>query len=212
MDKLIIIGAGGFGRETAWLVERINKVKSTWEIVGFLDDVKERGQIINSYPVLGKIEDAAKYPNAYFACAIGNAKARRRIIENLTVRCPNIRFAILIDPTVEISPWTDVGEGSIICAQTIITVNAKIGRHVIVNLDCTIGHDAVLEDYVTLYPSVNVSGMTKIGKATELGTGTQIIQGRTIAPGSVIGAGAVVIRDMENSCTAVGVPAKWVHD
>lgn len=103
-----------------------------------------------------------------------------------------------------------IGEGSIICAHTIITVNVYIGNHVIINLDCTIGHDAVLQDFVSLYPSVNVSGKTNIGRAVELSTGMQIIQGRTVRDYSIVGAGAVVIRNIEDEGTYIGVPAKRI--
>ena len=89
-----------------------------------------------------------------------------------------------------------------------MTVNISIGEHVIINLDCTVGHDAILDDFVTLYPSVNVSGATRVGRCTELGTGVQIIEGKTVGSYSVIGAGSVVIKDIPERCTAVGSPAK----
>jgi sugar O-acyltransferase (sialic acid O-acetyltransferase NeuD family) len=130
------------------------------------------------------------------------------IIEKVTQENPNIRFATLIDPTVEMSDLVEIGEGTIICAHTIITVNISIGKHVIINLDCTIGHDAVLKDFVTLYPSVNVSGASNIGKTVEMGTGMQIIQGKNVGEYSIAGAGAVVVRDIPSNCTAVGSPAK----
>lgn len=207
MKDLIIIGASGFGREVAWLVERINKATPTWNLIGFLDDNADiQGNDIGGYPVLGEAKDTEKYPDAYFVCAVGAAKIRRSIVERLTL--PDSRFAILIDPTVEISHRVVVGGGSIICAHTIVTVDIVIGKHVIVNLDCTIGHDAVLDDYVTMYPSVNVSGITHIGACVELGTGMQIIQGKSIGQESVIGAGAVVVKDIPEKCTAVGSPAK----
>ena len=87
-------------------------------------------------------------------------------------------------------------------------MNISIGCHVIINLDCTIGHDAIINDFATLYPSVNVSGITNIGHAAELGTGMQIIQGKKIGNYSIIGAGAVVVRDIPDKCTAVGSPAR----
>ena len=103
-----------------------------------------------------------------------------------------------------------IGDGSIICAGTIATVDIEIGKHVIVNLDCTIGHDAKLEDYVTVYPSVNISGFVTVGEETEIGTGTQIIQGIKIGRESIIGAGAVVLKELPEKCTAVGSPAKVI--
>ena len=86
----------------------------------------------------------------------------------------------------------------------------NIGDHVIVNLDCTIGHDAVIDDFVTIYPSVNVSGNVLIGECSELGTGTQIIQGKKVISNTIIGAGAIVVKDCLESGTYVGSPAKKI--
>lgn len=209
MKDLIIFGASGFGREVAWLVERINKVSPTWNLIGFIDDDDTiQGSIINGYRVLGKTNDVDKYPDAFFVCAVGSSRVREHIVNNLKAVNPKIKFGILVDPSVQLSNYVDIGEGTIICAHTIITVNISIGCHVIVNLDCTIGHDARIADFVTLYPSVNVSGLTKIGHSVELGTGMQIIQERTVGDYSIIGAGAVVVKDIPEKCTAVGSPAK----
>lgn len=209
MKDLIIFGASGFGREVAWLVERINKVAPTWNLLGFMDDNEAiHGTEINGYRVLGGTAAVGNYPDAYFVCAVGASKVREKIIGNLKMINPNIRFGTVIDPSVEMSDLVTVGEGTIICAHTIITVNITIGSHVIINLDCTIGHDAILHDFVTLYPSVNVSGITDIGHAVELGTGMQIIQGKTVGDYSIVGAGAVVVKDIPPKCTAVGSPAK----
>ncbi len=209
MKDLILIGASGFGREVAWLVERINRVEPTWNLLGFIDDSDAlQGQTVNGYPVLGRTEDIVRFPDAYFVCAVGASKVRERIIERIISYNPSIRFGTVIDPTVEMSDLVTIGEGTIICAHTIITVNISIGSHVIINLDCTVGHDAILHDFVTLYPSVNVSGITEIGRCSELGTGMQIIQGKTVGEYSIVGAGAVVVKDIPSRCTAVGSPAK----
>lgn len=209
MKDLIIYGAGGFGREVAWAVERINKVSPTWNLLGFLDDAEElQGTTINDYRVLGKATDIKNFPDAFFVIAVGASRVRKKIASNMKIVNPSIKFATIIDPSVEMSDFVSIGEGSIICAHTIITVNISIGSHVIINLDCTVGHDAVLNDFVTLYPSVNVSGKANIGYAVELGTGMQIIQGRSIGDYSIVGAGAVVVNDIPEKCTAVGSPAK----
>lgn len=209
MKDLIIIGASGFGREVAWLVERINKREPEWNLVGFIDDSEAmEGKTVNGFPVLGKSLDIVDYPEAYYVCAVGASQTRKKIIDRITKLNPHLKFATLIDPSVEISDIVRIGKGTIICAQTIITVNIEIGNHVIINLDCTVGHDAVIKDFVTLYPSVNVSGITVIGCCSELGTGMQIIQGKTIGDYSIVGAGSVVIKDIPDHCTAVGSPAK----
>lgn len=209
MNDLIIIGASGFGREAAWLTERINQDEAVWNLLGFIDDNDElQGGDINGYPVLGKTDDVLRYKDAYFVCAVGASAVREKIISRIKAADPGIRFGTLIDPSVLCSELVSIGEGSIICAHTIITVNVTIGEHVIINLDCTIGHDAVLKDFVTLYPSVNVSGATTIGRCSELGTGMQIIQGKTVGNNTIVGAGAVVVKDLPDNCTAVGSPAK----
>ena len=213
MKDLIIFGASGVGREVAWAVERINKVSPTWNLLGFMDDDDSiQGTEINGYKVLGKIGDIKKYPDAYYVCAVGASRVREKIVNNMREINPDIKFGIVIDPSVEMSDLVTIGEGTIICANTIITVNISIGNHVIVNLDCTVAHDAILKNFVTLYPSVNVSGITEIGHAVELGTGTQIIQGKKIGDYVIVGAGAVVIKDIDKPGTYVGVPIKKVKE
>jgi len=213
MKKIYIIGAGGFGRETAWLIERINSRgrEPVWEIQGFLDDdVNMHGKSKGGYPVLGGCEFFEKCKDEIWAvCAIGAAAVRKKVIEKVA-KYKNVKFATLLDPDAEISPSVSMGEGAIICAGSIITVDITIGRHVIININCTVGHDTVLADFVTLYPSVNVSGCVATGKCVEMGVGSQIIQGKTIGQNTIVGAGAVVIRDLPCGCTAVGVPAEIV--
>ena len=210
MNKLIVIGASGFGREVVWLIERVNQVAPQWQLVGFLDDSPQKAEAeINGYPVLGQVSTAANYLDAYFICAIGSAAIRKNVIEQLR-RFHDIKFATIIDPNVVISQHVSVGEGTIICAGSIITVDIIIGCHVIVNLGCTIGHDAKVSDYCTLHPSVNISGNVYLGIGTEVGAGVQIIQGKDICQDTVIGAGAVVVNDIKEPGTYVGVPARKV--
>ena len=209
MKDLYIIGAGGFGREVAWLIERINEKNPTWNLVGFIDDNEELwGSSEGDYIVLGGCDYLKSLGDVYAVCAIGSAKIRKIVIDKL--KGSAVRFATVIDPSVLLSKRVEIGEGTIICAGTIITVDIKIGSHVIINLDCTIGHDDVIEDFVTIYPSVNVSGNVLIGECSELGTGMQIIQGKKVAPNTIIGAGAVVVKDCAESGTYVGSPAKKI--
>jgi sugar O-acyltransferase (sialic acid O-acetyltransferase NeuD family) len=209
LKELYILGAGGFGREVAWLVSRINDVQPTWDLKGFIDNNSNfYGKLLDGYYVIGDDEYLLSIKREiWIVCTVASAKVRKKIIEHF-IGHPNIKFATLIDPSVIHSNLISVGEGSIICAGTIISVDISIGKHVIINLDCTIGHDGVIKDFVTINPSVNVSGNTVIEKCVELGTGTQIIQGIHIGEESIIGAGSVVIRNIPDKCTAVGSPAK----
>ena len=207
MEDLIIIGAGGLGKEVAWIVERINKINRTWNLIGFIDDnINLQGKIVNGYKVFGTTKDILNYKDSHFICAIASADIRKRIIQNYSY----VKYATIIDPSVELSNYIEIGQGSIISLNSTITVNIKIGNHVIINYDCTIGHDSIIYDYCTLYPSVNVSGKTKVKECCEIGTGTQIIQGLTIGENTIIGAGTVVIKDLPSNCTVVGVPAKII--
>lgn len=209
MKDLYIIGAGGFGRKVAWIVERINSIKPTWNLKGFIDDNETLwGSKEGEYHVFGGCEYLSALEDVYAVCAVGSSNVRKKIIEKL--KDTSVKFATLVDPSVLYSNSVKIGEGAIVCAGTIITVNVNIGDHVIVNLDCTIGHDAVIDDFVTIYPSVNVSGNVLIGECSELGTGTQIIQGKKVISNTIIGAGAIVVKDCIESGTYVGSPAKKI--
>lgn len=212
MKNLYIIGAGGFGREVAWLTERINTVTLTWNIKGFIDDNESLwGCKIDDYEVFGGcnwLKEVALNEEIYVVCAIGNSAIRKKIICEL--KNSNIKFATLVDPSVLISNRVKVGEGSIICAGTIITMDIEIGNHVIINLNCTLGHDDIVRDYVTINPGVSISGNVEIGACSELGTGSQIIQGINVVGQTIVGAGAVVVKEITERGTYVGVPAKVI--
>ena len=212
MKELYIIGAGGFGREIAWLVERINEKEPTWELKGFIDDNQALwGEVFDDHEVIGGCDYLRNIDRELWVlCAVGSSKTRKKIIDGLG-SSKHIRFATVIDPSVQMSKRVQIGEGTMICAGNVITVDVNIGKHNIINLDCTIGHDAVLGDFVTLYPSVNVSGSSSIGSETELGTGMQTIQGMKVGTQTIVGAGSVVIRDIPDKCVAVGIPAKPVR-
>lgn len=217
MKKIYIVGAGGFVREVLWLIKRINEVavkngrECEWYIAGFIDDDRSlHGEMLDDYPVLGGGDYlAALSEDVYVVIAIGSAKVKKIVVEKLSA-LKNIHFATLIDPSVILSDRVQIGDGCIICAGTIMTVDITIGSHVIINLDCTLGHDDVIGDYVTIYPSVNVSGNVKIGEESEIGTGAQIIQGKSIGKQVILGAGAVVVKDIKEAGTYVGLPASRV--
>ncbi|WP_253197388.1 acetyltransferase [Clostridium algidicarnis] len=206
IKDIVIIGAGGFGREVAWLIEDINKLNNQWNILGFVDDNETiQETVINGYKVVGNIE-WLKEQELYVISAIGDPIIKKKIMDRIS-GSKNV-YPVLIHPSVIYSDEVIFGEGSIICAGNIITVNIDIGKHVIINIDCTIGHDAILGDYTTVLPGVNVSGLVKIEECVSIGTGTAIIQGVSVGKNTVIGAGSVVVKDLPENCTAVGAPAK----
>lgn len=210
MKDIYIVGAGGFGREVLWLIQRINNVNFEWNIKGFIDDNKSiQNTIIDEYPVVGTIDDL-KTIDGYVVVAIGNSHVKKNLVERIS-SISNVKFATLIDPSVIISNRVNIGEGCIVCAGNIITVDITIGNHVILNLDCTVGHDAIINDFVTVYPSVNISGNVVIGECTEVGTGSKIIQGKEISGNIIIGAGATVVKNLNDGGTYIGSPAKKLN-
>lgn len=211
MKKLYIVGAGGFGGELLWLVQRINEQTPTWKVAGFIDDNAElHGLTRNGYPVLGGCDYLrSQKEEAWAIVAIGASHIKKKVVKTLE-QCSNIQFATLIDPSAQLSNSVMIGEGSAICAGSVLTVDVEIGRHVAVNLNCTIGHDAIVQDYATVYPGVHISGNVSVGQCVELGTGSQIIQGKKIGNNIVVGAGSVVTKDLSKQGTYVGVPVRRV--
>lgn len=206
MKDIVIIGAGGFGRETAWLIEDINKKNLEWNILGFVDDNPSiQGKEINGYKVVGDI-DWLNNQELYVVNAIGDPIIKKKVNDRL--KYSKNKYPVLVHPSVICSDRVTIGEGSIICAGNIITVDIVIGNHVIVNLDCTLGHDCVIGNYSTILPSVNISGFVKISECVSVGTGSAIIQGISVGENTIIGAGSVVVKDLPSNCTAVGSPAK----
>lgn len=195
MKDIVIIGAGGFAREVAWLIEDINKKEQQWNLLGFIDDNLElQGKEINGYKVIGTIEDYQKMSNEiYSVIAIGTGSIRKLIVEKLK----NRRFATLIHPTVLYSKQIKIEEGSIICAGNILTVNITIGKHVILNLTNTIGHDTNINDFVTVLPGCNISGEVSIEEGSIIGTGVKIRDEIKIGKNCIVGMGSIVTKDIE---------------
>lgn len=210
--KIAIYGAGGFGREVAMLIEQINSANDSWEFVGFFDDGIEKGKVINDFPVLGGISELndVTYPLGV-VIAIGNPITKKMIHDSIREN-KNVFYPTLIHPNVLMGKdkFLKIGEGCIICAGNIITVNIEIGSHVILNLSCTVGHDTIIKDYASFMPTVNISGEVVIHECVYVGTGAKIINQLEIGKETIIGAGAVVSKSLPEKCTAVGIPAKAI--
>lgn len=206
MKKIVIIGAGGFGREVEWLIERINENNPTWELIGYVDDNVEIGKKICNSKVICNTKELLNYSDLSVAIAIGNSKIREKIFDKIKSNT-RLSFPNLIDPTV-ICGNNKFGMGNIICARTILTVNIELGNFNIINLNCTLGHDDIIHNFITIYPNVNVSGNVTIENRVEIGTGTQIIQQKSICNDVVIGASACIVKDITETGTYIGIPAK----
>jgi len=211
VKKIAIYGAGGFGREVAGGIHRINRSKNeNWEIVGFFDDNKPVGEQISHYgKVLGGIEElnAMKEPLA-LAIAVGSPVTRKLIrdrITNSNVYYPNIiapSFRILDQDTFKI------GEGNIIQDNCSATCDVTIGNFNVFNGSNVLGHDDVIGDYNVLMPSVHLSGAVEMGDFNLLGVDSVVLQRIKIGNNVTLGAGSVLMTKPKDGGTYVGVPAK----
>lgn len=211
MKDIAIFGVGGFGREVLTLIQDINKAVLTYRIVGFFDDGHQKGEVINGYPVLGKSEDLNNWSTPIcVAVSIGLPKIKKIVLDKIHNK--NVSFPTLIHPSVIIGDpkYVEIGKGCIICAGVIITTNITIKDFVILNLQCTVGHDVVVANYSAFMPACNISGEVSIDEGVYCGTGVKIINQTSIGEYSIIGAGAVVTKPIPGHCTAVGVPARVV--
>jgi len=209
MERILIIGAGGFGREVLWTINDCNKIKEDYSVIGFIDDDESlQGKTIDGFSVLGGLDwfDSNYEKSMSCVIAIGDPLQKKKIENQLEKVNPS--YSKIIHPTVISSQLVTIGDGTIIQAGTILTVNIKIGKHVHINIDSTIGHDSVIEDYVTINPGVHINGKTVIGNSTFVGSGVVMKQEMKVGSESIIGAGAVLLEDVPNRSLYAGVPAK----
>jgi sugar O-acyltransferase (sialic acid O-acetyltransferase NeuD family) len=204
---LVIIGAGGFGREVLDLVKDINAMASTFDFLGFLDDGEVQVQLLERVgaPLLGRssiLSDLA----ASFVIGIGSGEPRRRI--DALARSWDRTAVTLTHPSATIGNDVTVGEGVVIAAGVRLTTHIVLGRQTHLNVNCTVGHDVIVEDYATLYPGVHVGGGCVIGEGATLGTGCVLLPNVRVGRGATIGAGAVVVRDVAPATTVVGTVAR----
>lgn len=212
VTPLVIVGAGGHGREVHDVVEAVNEEALSsggprFDFLGFLDDqsvdldlIEDRGPYLGAIDVLDHLQDGVQY-----VIGIGSGSARRKIDERAGYR----QAAVLIHPTAAVGRHrVTLRAGTVICSNCSVTTNITIGRHTHLNLNVTVAHDSVLGDYVTVNPGATISGNVTLEDEVSIGTGASIIQGRTVGQGTIIGAGASVVRDMPAGIVAVGVPAK----
>lgn len=207
---LIIIGAGGFGREVASMLLKHEQ----YNHIGYLDEGLAKGTSVNGKEVLGplkKINDL-NYRQLAFVVAIGNSNVRIKIIEDL--REFDLSYPNIIHPHVSIQnvEYVSFGQGNIICNGTILTTNIRIGNFNIINLSCTIGHDSIISDFCSIMPAVNISGGAHLKDGVFVGTGAKLIKATTLGQNSIVGAGAVINTDIESNSIYVGVPGKILKD
>lgn len=210
-EPLVIVGAGGFGRETTDVVEAINAVAGTvWDLVGVYDDspaeinlhrLKDRG-----VRYLGVIPTQANGAKLHYVVGIGHPMTRQRVAHHLEDL--GWSAARLIHPAATVGTRSQIDSGVVVCGGAQISTNVRLGHHVHVNPNSTIGHDSQLDDYVSVNPAATVSGEVNIGERTLIGAGAVVLQGLQIGPDVVVGASACVTENIRGGVVVKGIPAR----
>lgn len=212
MKDIAIYGAGGFGREIACLLKRINdESKDDWNLVGFFDDSAPVGSKNEYGEVLGNINTLNIWDKPLSVVfAIGSPKAVSMLhskINNININFPNI---IAPDTLFLDKENISMGIGNVFCSRCLISCNIEIGNFNTFNGYITIGHDAVIGNYNSIMPAVKISGGVHIGEGNFIGVNSVILQYKSIGNDTTIGAGAVVLRNTKDGNTYVGNPATKV--
>jgi sugar O-acyltransferase (sialic acid O-acetyltransferase NeuD family) len=211
--RLIVVGAGGFGRETLDVIEAINGESRdpAFDVLGVVDSHPSDSNLdlLRRMGVswLGsEAEWLARGEAAQYLVAIGNPLVREQVAQRFDAA--GLDAAVAVHPRASVGSLPRFGAGTIICAGAQISTNIVLGKHVHVNPSATIGHDSVLSNFVSVNPGAVISGDVAIQRGTLVGAGAVVLQGLSIGEYSIVGAGACVVRDVDPGRTVKGIPAR----
>ena len=205
MKRLAIIGAGGHGKVIAEIA-----LLTGWGSVEFYDDDFPNKTKLDDFSIKGGFDRLISKSNLYdgFHVAIGNNRTRLNVLkqlQKLDLFCPNI-----IAPSAFVSKTASLGSGISIMPNVVINAKTIIDDGVILNTACSVDHDCIISSGAHVSPGANLAGYVSVGICSWVGIGSTIINNKVIGNDTVIGAGSVVIRDIPNNVTAVGVPTKAI--
>jgi sugar O-acyltransferase (sialic acid O-acetyltransferase NeuD family) len=211
MRPLVIFGAGGLAQEAIWVAEAVNAdapLETRWDILGYLsDDPSQHGTTVYGYPVLAG-PPPSRGATLWYHCAVGSNDARERAAGRLGGL--GLKAATLVHPSVIQARGAEVGEGTYIGAGTILSPNAKVGCHVLINQRVLVGHDVTMSDFSQACPGAALSGGSRVGKGALIGTNASIYPRQTVGEYAVVGSNSYVIRRVAPRTTVLGVPAQVV--
>lgn len=201
---VLLVGASGLAREVIPVLRGAGR-----DILGVLDDRHELlPPTLSGVLVLGGIDDVGHHPGTEVVICVGSGSSRDAIVERMGID-PS-RYASVIDPSVRNPAGCPVGAGSILLSGVVITADVVVGRHVVAMPQVTIPHDCVIDDFATFASGVSLGGGVSVGRGAYLGMNASVLPGRKVGAGATVGMGAVVLADVPDGETWVGVPAKHV--
>ncbi|MFJ2550886.1 NeuD/PglB/VioB family sugar acetyltransferase [Microbacterium sp. NPDC087591] len=211
-EQIVVIGAGGFGRETLDVIDALIAAGEPLQVVGVVDagprqeDLERLGARGIAY--LGTEEEwlPTSTGDERFVAAVGSPRVRSKVAERFAAA--GLRAATVIHPGAVIGSQPRIGAGVVITSGVQVSTNVSIGDHVHLNPASIIGHDATLADFVSVNPGAIVSGNVTVESGTLLGAGSVVLQGLTVGAGATVGAAACVTKDVAAGTTVVGVPAR----
>jgi sugar O-acyltransferase (sialic acid O-acetyltransferase NeuD family) len=210
MRQLLLIGAGGFGREAAEAVRAVNTLRPTWQLLGFLDDDPGKlGTTPAGLPVLGPVDLLSDYPTAQVVLCPGrpdNYSIRPKLAERLAL--DDERYATIVHPTATVGLSCEVGPGSVLLAHVDLTANVLVGRHVAVMPQVVLTHDVLVADFATLASGARLGGGCHVGQGAYVSSGACLREGTSVGGRAMVGMGAIVTHDVPDGRLWYGVPAR----
>ena len=209
MKELVIVAAGGCGREVLQWAKDINKAENRWHIKGFIDDnLSALEGLTCDVPVLSTVDGYEIRPEDEFVCCIGSSAARKLVTEKLKAK--GAVFTTLIHPTAVIADSCTLGEGVIVYPFALISDNAHVGDGCIINMYSSVAHDAVLGEYCTVSAHCDVTGKCRLGDRVFMGSTSHVVPGTRIGDDVYICAGSTVMARVRSGMKVLGNPAKIV--
>ncbi|HDM8221357.1 TPA: acetyltransferase [Vibrio campbellii] len=211
MNNIVIVGSSGHAKVVVDIIKKNNQ----YNIVGYIDNHRDIGEVMLGIPVIGSDGDLPTLVDKYslIGCivAIGDNFTRKKVVDSIMKITPNMKFLKAIHPSAIVSDSVNIGQGTVIMAGAIVNPCVSIGEFCIVNTSASIDHDCKLSNFVSLAPNVALGGSCSIGQLSAVGIGTNLIHGVEVGENCVIGAGSLVLRAVEDNLLSYGIPAKKIR-